>query len=627
MAKHKVRTLLSACAVLLCGTSVVMGAPASLDLDDVPAKEIQQNFLRDQLLSPSEGSRGLGKIISSDAISIGRGEDCKVYRKDGTVDTGACYSSDKGPENVWEYRVPLTAHNMVANQMEDEHYANNVIGRVLTTYVGNAIAAFSFGQPAAGQILEIALNNAHHEAELCQSTHYQHLADLLNGPGGDAEAKAYLGCIRKHIDPALGSDTAPPCQAIAACQNDDYLSHEARGKPGTNVLPAVLFVSDYSTGFKPKDNECHPRNPRLNWVDPYDTASNTLKEARLLFTDLLFCEYHKTCTPHTINTTRGNTGKSDEEKVCDTGLGYEQFLRQYVGNFALMDWTTGTNPGIFPKEWQSVAPYTLPWPPNGGAQKPAPEVYSLYRGGEVFTYLMQMMRNRCEFHNVMESAPRDESAIERIVTSGSPLSLTLHNGPTSETVTGDDMKEIREKGFCASQHEMVRSHRAALSQPGLLFDEATCDVMWYQAKKGFYQNTYSCDELTGCLDNTSGSCNYGFAQILQDAKNAPQWVLLMAAYSKVIGEMQWRAHLQGLDYHIKQMTRGKDSWYLKKAEELIQNRLTADLNNTIEVSKDALNKEIDRLIKEKNDNASSVLSNTKSSDNTSSGVNPGSAGA
>ncbi len=636
---HKIRTVLSVCVVLVCVTSVVVGqAPvASLDIDDIPAKDGNRNQGLEASMSVSEASRGLSKLFAADQGS-GRGEDCWVYDKDGTVRQGACYRSQKGPEKPFDHRVPLTSHSMVANALEDEHFGNEIMGRVLTTAIGNAVAAFNFGQPAAGQILETAINYAQQEATLCQQTHNQYLSDLINGPGGDAEAKAYLGCIRKYNErpdasnPQLDvADKGPLCQAIAVCQQDDYLSHERRGKLGTNVLRLELFESQYSSAFIPTDNECHPDNPRLNWTDPYDNATPALRASRLLFSDLLFCEYHQTidrngngfaCQSRRIGTTRTNTGKSDNEIACDTGLGYEQFLKQYVGNFALLRWrpgTNNTNQGMVSTEWQAVSPYTLPWPPTGGNQKPASEVYALYRGGETFTYLMQMMRNRCEFHNAMDGVTRQESAIERAISEDTG-NFTVHNGGETQQV---QMKEVRDRGFCASQQEILQVHRSALSLPGLLFDEATCDVMWYQAKKSFHQNSYACDELTGCIDAGSGpgTCAWEFATIVENPEQQPQWVLLMAAYAKVMGDMQWRAHLQALDYHIKQMTRGKDSWYLAKAQELIQNKLTAALDNTIEVSKDALNKEIDRLVIEKNDNASSIISNGKTSDNNA-GPNP-----
>lgn len=632
MAMHKVRSVVSACVVLMCATSVVVGESATLGIDDIPGKDLARGMQNQ--FGVSEASSGINNIISSD-MSSGRGDDCWVYDKDGTVVQGACYQSGKGPEKPLDYRVPLTSHNMVVNALEDEHFGNQIIGRVLTTSIGNAVAAFNFGQPAAGQILETSLNYAQSEASLCQQTHVQYFSDLASGPGGDAEAKAYLGCIRKYNELNLGnnpqldgSPKGPLCQAISVCQNDDYLSHVERGKAGSNVLPADRFESTPGTAFIPTDNECHPDNPRLLWTDPYDTATPALRKNRLLFSDLLFCEYHQTnpgsngyaCQSRRIDTTRGNSGKSPEEIICDTGLGNEQFLKQYVGNFAIFRYNQGAiNQGVVSSEWQSVAPYTLPWPPTGGAEKPAPEVYSLYRGGETFTYLMQMMRNRCEFHNAMNGVTTAESAIYRVVNPSSGT-LTVHNGRETSTVA---MEEVRKNGFCGSQQEIIQAHRAALSLPGLLFDEATCDVMWYKTKSHFHQNTYACEELTGCIDagSAAGRCDWEFAKIVENPDQQPQWVLLLAAYSKVMGDMQWREHLQALNYHIKQMTRGKDSWYLNKAQELIQSRLTADLNNTIEVSKAELGKEIDRLVREKNDNASSIISNGKTSDNPI-GINP-----
>lgn len=206
---------------------VAKRGPVALAVDDVPAKEMQQNLSsRVNTLSVSEVSRGVGKIISSEPVSS-RSEDCRVYREDGTVESGGCYLSNKGPEAVIEHRVPQTSNNMVANALEDEHFANSIIGRVLTTNVGNARPAFSFGQPSAGQILDTALSYSQQEAGLCQTVHYQHIPDLLSGPGGDTEAKAYLGCIRKKIDTS-GNEQGPPCQAIAACQNDEYLGSLAR---------------------------------------------------------------------------------------------------------------------------------------------------------------------------------------------------------------------------------------------------------------------------------------------------------------------------------------------------------------------------------------------------------------
>jgi len=636
---HNIRILLRTYVLLLCSFSVALAQygvqnPVSHLPDALAAKEDRQStFKEGAMLSVSEGSRGLSKIISMDQNSGGQnsedGQNCWVYDSDGNARKGACYRSYKGPDKPFEHRVPLTSHNMVANALEDEHFGDNIIGRVLTTKVGNAIAAFNFGQPAAGQILETALNYAQNEAVLCQQTHIQYLSDLINGPGGDAEAKAYLGCVRKYSDinrggedpdPQLdGQQKGPPCQAIAACQNDDYLPNEERGK-SANVLPADRFESNYSTAFVPIDNECHPLNPKLNWTDPYEgIAANSA--SRLLFSDLLFCEYHKApCVSRTVESTRGNTSKSNVDIWCDTGISYEQFLKQYVGNFALLrKATTGLNRGIFSVEWQSVAPYTLSWPPTGGEQKPAPDVYALYKAGETFTYLMQMMRNRCLFHNLMETQNSSASAIQRSVVDDT-TTFQIKNGQGDVPLF---VKEARDHGFCASQQEILQAHRSALSLSGLLFDEATCDVMWIQAMSHmnhFNQATYSCDELAGCMD---GSCTYDFPKIVANPQNYQQWVLLLAAYSKVLGDMKWRADLQKMDHHIKSMTRGKDTWYLNKAQELIQDKLTAKLDNTIEVSKDALNRELDRLVEEKGKNMSSVTSNTAGNTNESSGSSGG----
>lgn len=216
----------------------------------------------------------------------------------------------------------------------------------------------------------------------------------------------------------------------------------------------------------------------------------------------------------------------------------------------------------------------------------------------------------------MDGVSRNESAIERVIRPRQ-ADFAVHNG--GETVLVD-LTEVRDRGFCGSQQKILQLHRAALSQPGLLFDEAVCDVMWNQAKSQFFQNRYACEELTACLDSRSGDCRWSFSDVIANPARQPQWVQTLAAYSRVIGDMQWRAHLQALDHHIKQMTRGKDSWYLKKAQELIQSKLTASLDNTIEVSKDVLNRELARLVREKNENASSILNNNRSSDNSASGV-------
>jgi len=141
---------------------------------------------------------------------------------------------------------------------------------------------------------------------------------------------------------------------------------------------------------------------------------------------------------------------------------------------------------------------------------------------------------------------------------------------------------------------------------GIIFDEVTCDIMWYQVKKGFHQDTYNCDEVIACLEpaNAGGGCRWELSRIAAKPKEQPQWILLPAAYAAVLGEIQWHAHMQALDSHIKQLTRGKDSLDLKKTGELIQSKLTPALDNTIEVIKDALGKEIDRMVKEKEERTS-----------------------
>lgn len=421
---QKVRILLYVCVLLSYGSPVVIGQPnpASLPPVEVPGKDQLLNSEAETQLGVAERTRGFSGIMSG-SITSGGGKECYVWNHDGRVAPGACYESLKGPEKPFDHKVALTSHSMVANSLEDRHFADQILGSFLTTPIGNAFSAFMFANPAAGQVLQAGLEYSHWEAMLCQQTHIHYMADLASGPEGDANVKAYLGCIRKYVDvnpggtnpqPQLdGQPKGPLCQAIAACQGDRYLPVAASGGGSSNVLPAELFAGNPETAFVPTDNECHPDNPRLKWVDPYDSATPALRAKRLLFSDLLFCEYHQTrvtgtngfaCQPARIGSTRSDTDKSPEKIACDTGLAYEQFMKQYVGNFALMRTQSATpSHGVVSTEWQSVAPYTLNWPPSGGRPKPAPEVYSLYRAGETFTYLMQMMTDASFITPWMES--------------------------------------------------------------------------------------------------------------------------------------------------------------------------------------------------------------------------------
>lgn len=74
--------------------------------------------------------------------------------------------------------------------------SNEVAGKVLTTHVGNAIAAFSFGQPAAGQILQTARAYSQHEADLVRrqqalpTKSKKQLTDAIS-PKHASEKKAY----------------------------------------------------------------------------------------------------------------------------------------------------------------------------------------------------------------------------------------------------------------------------------------------------------------------------------------------------------------------------------------------------------------------------------------------------
>jgi len=86
-------------------------------------------------------------------VNGGRNENCVVYREDGTVEPGACYLSDKGEEDVFEPRVPLASHNMVANVLEDKHSPDQIIGPLWKTAISDPVVAFDFTNPAKGQSL------------------------------------------------------------------------------------------------------------------------------------------------------------------------------------------------------------------------------------------------------------------------------------------------------------------------------------------------------------------------------------------------------------------------------------------------------------------------------------------
>jgi hypothetical protein len=603
-----------------CLSQAQQSAPVALPLNKIPATNNDRSRKQEAVTSVSAAHRGFNSVLATNQQSGEDTERCYEFDLDGTTRLGDCYASEKGPEKPFHHFIPLTNHAMVASSLEDTHFADEILGRLLTTTVGNALAAVNFSQPAAGQLVNTALSYAQNEAQLCQQTHNQFLADLANSPGGESQVKAYLGCIYRLVDPSAAgaAEIGPPCQAIAACQNDTYLSHVESERGDENVLPISFFDSVFETAFQFADNECHPLNPRFEggYIDEADPASDEEKRRRLLFTDLLFCEYHMNCdAPET----------PQEEASCRTGLGYEQFLKQYVGNWAVIRFNAQEgaekNRGVFSVEWQAVKPYTLPWPPDSGEQKPAPEVYPLYRAGEVFTYLTQMMRNQCEYHNQLIGSSMEDKSLERsVLADEGGQTMEIQNGSTTEEV---NLTEIRKVGLCGSQQATLAAHRAVLSFPGLTFDEETCDAFWFKTKTHFHSNqNYACDELLGCLDEstaTAGGCSWNFAAILSNPSEYPQWVQLLAAYSKVGGELQWKVDLQKLFFQIEQMTRSKDTWYLEKAKELIEGKLTSGLKDNTEVSKQTIKDEIERIIKDKNEARTFVGGSEKSNNEGESG--------
>jgi hypothetical protein len=585
--------------------------PISVLPNELPGSINQGQELRSASISEANNFKSLNASVSSGSST----ESCMVMDSNGRLVAGSCPSSSKGPEHPFKHTIPLTNHNMVANALDDNHAAMQHFSKYLTTKVGVAISTQAFSQPVAAEIMNAAVSYAQNDAILCQQTHLQFVADLKSSEGGDSELDAYLGCIRELIKGTNGSASAPPCQAIAACQNDDYLSHEARGK-GTSTLPEDYFSSQYESAWKPIHNECHPDNPRLQWVSPYHNDPPELRMSRLLFTDMLFCEYHQPgfCTPQRADFKVPN--QTPQDLQCATGLLYEEFMRQYLGNFALMrpkSGQSGLNQGIFSMEWQGVNPQKAKWPPEVGIEISGNDFYPLYEAGTTFTNLMQFMHNVCRFHNAVGGVSTEHSPLQRPVDQGDDATLEIANGPSStETV---QLKELQSRGYCNSQQSVINSHRAMLGVGDFPFLEGTCDAMWYATKAQFVQNNYTCEDLRGCIDKRvpgSGDCQWEYAKIIENPEGSPEWARLLASYATVIGQLKWRDALKRLNAHIGTMSRGKSNWYAAKAAELISKHLTDELNSNIDIRMKELREDIEKMIEMKNKNRTGVLSYSNS---------------
>lgn len=576
-------------------------------------------------------------------------------------------SGEKGAQKPFAQTGTMLVNSELSNYLYDEIFVQERMSKFLSTKVGLASAAISFSQPAAAQVYMQAVTVGYQHVQASRESHNAFLAAIAQHPNGPMMRDIYLGCLeRKTREEGGAVNPLTPkmsmYNAIAACQGDTYANKSLTTVSNSGANPPTFDDTYFNnirnqlnrridTSYLPEHDPCHPLHPlqqsqSKQWADAQvaEAGQDNVK-ARIMLTDKLFCEFH-------FDEGKGGITTNEQKAIRRMGLLTESYFRKVIGNAALIwqkGWLGG-NPNVVHEsateiEWQKVAPRTMAWPPSSTApedQYPAPEVLPLYRAGEMFVALTQFMRNRCEVHNQLEGIDFGaSSALTRNMSGGALGSVTLqvYNGTSPVALSGAEAADLIKTGYCSTQGATIDRQRAFVSIPKLPFNGKTCDAFWYRTKDHFLQEgSYNCGTLVGCIDpamsgvtcgsimcKDGSSCPLSFKDIRDNVTNYPLWAQMYYAYSAAGGYLVFREELKQLYAQIESMTGSRYTWMLDMARELIESRIDSDIEDDNAVVLTALEKEIEKAIKDEVENpgGGAIISSPGGKSNAAGGLTGG----